>query len=233
MMGGSKKILAKGKELIDQGKYLEASEILNKLVFAEPQNLAARRLLANGYEQLGYQAESTSVRNSFLQGSYELRNGLPGGTPLRSTGPDVVRAMSTELWLDFLGISMDPKKADGMRFTINLVTPDNGEKYLVEMSNATLTNIKGQQAKNADLTITIDRADLNRVMMGASSFDDLIKAGKAKFDGDRKPFDQLRGLLVTFTPNFEILPGTAPKTPSPGPKPFEMPDAFPPESAGD
>ena len=71
-----------------------------------------------------------------------------------STGPDVVRAMSTEQWLDFVGISMDPKKAEGMRFVINLVTPDNGEKYVVEMSNATLTNIKGEQAKNPDLTIT-------------------------------------------------------------------------------
>ena len=84
---------------------------------------------------------------------------------------------------------MDPKKADGLRFTINLITPDNGEKYLVEMSNATLTNIKGEQAKNPDLTITLNRADLNMVMMGVNSFDDLIVAGKAKFDGDRKAFD--------------------------------------------
>ena len=80
----------------------------------------------------------------------------------------------------------------------------------MELSNATLTNIKGQQAKNPDLTITLNRSDLNQVMMGVSSFDDLIKAGKATFDGDRKPFDQLRGLLVPFTPDFEILPGTAP-----------------------
>ena len=115
MMGGSAKIMAKGKELIGQGKYLEASEILNKLVLAEPRNQPARHLLADAYEQLGYQAESTSVRNSYLQGAYELRNGLPGGTPPRSTGPDVVRAMSTEMWLDFLGISMDPKRAEGMQ----------------------------------------------------------------------------------------------------------------------
>jgi alkyl sulfatase BDS1-like metallo-beta-lactamase superfamily hydrolase len=229
MMGGSAKIIAKGRQLMAEGQYLQATEILNRLVFAEPQNKEARGLLADVYEQLGYQSESTSFRNSYLQASYELRNGLPGGTPQRSTGPDVVRAMSTENWLDFLGISMDPKKADGMRFTINLVTPDNGEKYLVEMSNATLTNIKGEQAKNPDLTITLDRADLNMVMMGVNSFDDLIKAGKAKFDGDRKPFDQLRGLMVSFTPNFEILPGTAPKTPTKGLKPFELPDMMPPE----
>ena len=60
--------------------------------------------------------------------------------------------MSTEQWLDFVGISMDPKKAEGMRFTINLATPDNGEKFVVEMSNATLTTIKGFQAPKPDLT---------------------------------------------------------------------------------
>lgn len=233
MMGGSDKILAKGRELMDQGKYLLATEILNRLVFAEPQNKPARNLLADAYEQLGYQAESTSVRNSYLQGAFELRNGLPGGLPPRTTGPDVVRAMSTDMWLDFLGISIDPKKADGMHFTINLVTPDNGEKYAIELSNGTLTNIEGEQAKNPDLTITVDRAELNRVMMGVASFDQLIADGKAKFEGDRKPFDQLRGLLVPFTPDFEVLPGTAPKTASKAPKEFEMPDALQPDLAGD
>ena len=222
MMGGSAKIIAKGEELIGEGKYLLATEILNKLVFAEPHNQEARRLLADAFEQLGYQAESTSVRNSFLQGAYELRHGLPGGVPPRSTGPDVVRAMSTEQWLDFVAISMDPKKADGLKFTINLVTPDNGERFVVEMSNATLTTIKGERAKSPDLTVTVNRADLNQVMMGVASFDDLIKAGKAKFEGDRTGFDQLRSILVPSTPDFEILPGTAPKQRASPPKPFEV-----------
>lgn len=53
-----------------------------------------------------------------------------------------------------------------MKFTINLVTPDNGEQYAIEMSNATLTNIKGFLVKDPDLTITVNRADLNEVMMG-------------------------------------------------------------------
>jgi len=224
MMGGSAKIIAKGQELIAQGKYLHATEILNRLVFAEPQNQAARRLLADAFEQLGYQAESTSTRNSFLQGAFELRNGLPGGVPPRPTGPDVVRAMSTEQWLDFIGISMDPKRAEGIRFVINLVTPDDGLRFVVEMSNATLTTITGFQAKNPDLTVTVNRADLNQVMMGRNTFDDLIAAGKAKFEGNRTGFDQLRAILVPFTPDFEILPGTAPKQRAVPPKPFEVRD---------
>ncbi len=211
MMGGSAKIIAKGKELYDQGKYRHAVEILNKLVFAEPDNQPAKDLLADGYEQIGYQKESPSVRNSFLAGAFELRNGIPQGASPKTSGPDMIRAMSTELWLDFLGIRLDSKKADGVEFTINLMTPDNGEEYVVELSNATLTNIKGFQAKDADLTVTINRSDLEQTMMGAVSMDEQIKSGKAKLAGDRKPIDQLKAMLVQFDLGFEILPGTGAK----------------------
>jgi alkyl sulfatase BDS1-like metallo-beta-lactamase superfamily hydrolase len=208
MMGGAEPILAKGKQLHDQGKYREATEILNKLVYAEPNNAPAKDLLADVYEQIGYQKESPSVRNSFLAAAYELRSGLPVGASPKASGPDLIRGMSTELWLNFLGISMDSRKAEGMKFVINLVTPDNGESYVVEMSNSTLTNIKGHLAKNADLTVTLNRADLETVMGGKATFDGLIASGKAKFEGDRKPFDQLRSTLVRFTPDFEMIPGT-------------------------
>jgi len=37
----------------------------------------------------------------------------------------MIQAMSTELWLDFLGIGLDSHKAEGHAFKINLVTLDN------------------------------------------------------------------------------------------------------------
>ena len=226
MMGGAEKIMAKGKELYDQGKYREAIEILNKLVYAEPNNEAAKDLLADVFEQIGYQKESPSLRNSFLAAAYELRSGMPSGVSAKSSGPDTIRGMSTDLWLDFIGIRLDSNKAEGMKFTINLVTPDNGEQFVVEMSNSTLTNIKGQQAKNPELTITVNRSDLESVMGGEATFDDLIAAGKAKFEGDRQPFDQLKGILVQFTPDFEMVPGTKAANPTtPTLKPFEQPES--------
>ena len=223
MMGGADKIITRGRQLVAEGKYLAAGEILNRVVFAEPTNQAARNLLADAFEQLGYQRESPSLRNSYLNMAYELRSGMQAGLAPASTGPDVVRAMATDQWLDFLGISMDSNKADGMRFTINLVTPDNGEKFLVEMSNATLTNIKGFTSPKADLTITLNRTDLDLVMMGAQSFEALEAQGKARFVGDRKPFEQLRGLMTQFTPDFAVFPGTrnARVTPA-NTKPFQL-----------
>ena len=208
MMGGASRIMAKGRELHDVGKYMEASEILNKLVYAEPGNRGAKDLLADVYEQIGYQQENPGLRNSFLQGAFELRSGIPGGFATSTLGPDMVRAMDTGLFLDFVAIMMDSRKAEDMAFTINLVTPDNGEQYVIELSNATLTNIEGYQVDDADLTITIDRADLEQVMTGAKSFADQIADGTAKADGDVSVLMQLGSTLVHFEVGFEILPGT-------------------------
>ncbi|MBP6583879.1 MAG: MBL fold metallo-hydrolase, partial [Chromatiaceae bacterium] len=180
MMGGAEKILARGRQLNDEGAYLYAQEILNRLVQAEPQNQAAKDLLADTFEQIGYQQENPGLRNSFLAGAYELRNGIPQGEIAQTAGPDTIRAMSTGLWLDFLGIRMDSRKAEGMRYTLNLITPDNGEKYLVELENATLTNIEGFQSDKANLTLTINRSDLEQTMMGLKTFEQQIAGGTAK-----------------------------------------------------
>ena len=116
--------------------------------------------------------------------------------------------MSTELFLNFLGIRMDSRKAEGMRFTINLITPDNGEKFIVELENATLTNIKGYLASKPDLTLTINRSDLELTMMGVKPLEAQIADGTAKVQGDASILKQLASAMVTFDPRFEIMPGT-------------------------
>jgi alkyl sulfatase BDS1-like metallo-beta-lactamase superfamily hydrolase len=206
MMGGADKIIAEGHKLHDQGEYLQAQEILIKLVYAEPDNRDGALLLADVWEQIGYQQENPGLRNSFLQGAFELRNGLPGLRP-NTAGPDVIRAMTTGQFLDFLAIRMDATKAGDMEFTVNLLTPDNGEKFVVELSNSTLTNIEGFQADDADLTLTINRSDLEMTMMGVKSMESQIADGTATVEGDAGIISRLASTLVVFSPDFPMVPG--------------------------
>ena len=208
MMGGSDKILARGQQLHNDGKYFLAQEIVNQLVQAEPKNQAAKDLLADIFEQIGYQQENPGLRNSYLAATYELRTGIPEGNTADTSSPDVIRAMSTGLFLDFLGIRMDSRKAEGLRFTINLITPDNGEKFAVELENATLTNIEGFLAPKPDLILTINRSDLEQTMMGKKTLEAQIKDGTAKADGDVGVLAKLASAMVDFDPRFEIMAGT-------------------------
>ena len=129
--------------------------------------------------------------------------------------------MSTELFLNFLGIRMDSRKAEGMKFTMNLLTPDNGEKFIVELENAALTNIKGYQAPRADLTLTINRAELEKTMTGEKTLDAQIADGTAKVQGDVAILKQLASTMVDFDPRFEIMPGTKARTTVPHADPYE------------
>ncbi len=227
LMGGAAPILARGEQLLAGGSYRLAVALLDLLVHAEPDNEAGQHLLADAYEQLGYQHESPSVRNSYLAAAYELRSGLPSGTATKTAGPDMIRALSTEQFLDFLGIRLDSGRAGAREFTINVVTPDSGETYAVELSNGTLTNLAGFLADDPDLTLTINRADLELAMIGEVPLTDQIADGRATLEGDPSVLSALGEMLVHFDPSFEILPGTVPS-----PHPADL-DTFAQEPLGD
>lgn len=208
MMGGAKNILTRGKELVRKGQYRHAAEILNKLVYAQPGNGAAKDLLADAFEQLGYQSESPSLRNSYLTAAKELRDGVREVALLSAKPPDAVRGTPISLLLDALAIQVDSHRAEGMKFKLNLVYPDVNEKFIVEMSNATLTHIEGRQAKDADLTVTMARTDLEDIILGKVKLADLAKSGKARLDGNPAVLQQLAAACEPFDPMFEIMAGT-------------------------
>jgi alkyl sulfatase BDS1-like metallo-beta-lactamase superfamily hydrolase len=209
MMGGADNILAKGRSLYDAGRYRHAMEIVNKLVYAEPDDTRAKSLLADIFEQLGYQYESASMRNSFLSATRELRSGTPKSSGVNTGGPDAIRALTTSQWWDAVAIRVDSQKADGISFKLNFVTPDTGERLVIEMSNGTLTNITDQTAPDADATLTINRSDLLPVMMQQATFAQQIQQGKAELKGEVMPLVKLASTLAEFDPVFEIMPGTS------------------------
>lgn len=74
-MGGAEQVLRKAQAYYEKGEYRWVAEMVNHLVFADPKNQAARDLLGDAYEQMGYQAESAPWRNFYLTGAQELRFG--------------------------------------------------------------------------------------------------------------------------------------------------------------
>ena len=80
-MGGADAILARAAKDFAKGEFRFVAQALSHLVFADPDNQAARALLADTFEQLGYAAESATWRNAYLFGAQELRQGMPKAPP--------------------------------------------------------------------------------------------------------------------------------------------------------
>lgn len=208
MMGGARQIISRGQALHDEGQYRLAMEILNKLVYAEPDNSEAKDLLASVFEQLGYQYESASMRNVFLSSAQELRNGAPAVAAPRGTSPSLARAMTTTQWWDAVATRVDSGLADGTDFTINFSSPDTQQNFVVEMSGGTLSNIEGYLSDDADVTITMNRSDLETVIMGQETLGSQLQAGVGTVTGNQAVLLQLASVLVTFESSFEVMPGT-------------------------
>lgn len=208
MMGGATAIISRAQSLYDEGEYRLSMEILNKLVYAEQENSEAKDLLASVFEQLGYQYESASMRNVFLSSAQELRNGAPVVAAARGTSPSLARAMTTTQWWDAVATRVDSGLADGMNFTINFISPDTQQNFVVEMSGGTLSNIEGYLSEEPDVTVTMDRSDLETVIMGRESLASQLQAGVGAVTGNQAVLLQLASVLVTFDASFEVMPGT-------------------------
>ncbi len=205
-MGGSENILEKASKDFAAGNYRFVATAMNKVVQVEPDNLEARALLADAYEQMGYQAESAGWRNTYLTGAQELRNGqLSPGAP-KTASADVISEMDVPMLLDYIAVQVDSIKAQHTPFTMNVVMKDSKEIYFVEMSNGNLNNIKVDKQRKADATITLDEEGFDKILLGKAKLVDLIESGQATSVGDDQALAKLRSSLVQFDPGFEIVP---------------------------
>ena len=123
-MGGAAAVLARAREDFARGEYRFVAEATSHVVFADPANVEARRLGAAALEQLGYAAESATWRNAYLLGALELRQGRPDTAARAPVSPDLVRAMSLDLFFDYLAVRLNGEKAEGQRFVLNWIFPD-------------------------------------------------------------------------------------------------------------
>jgi len=204
-MGGADAVLHKAREAYDRGEYRWVAEVVNHVVFAEPQNQAARALQADTLEQLGYQSEAGTWRNLYLTGAQELRDGTLDLPLPSSASPDAIKAMSLDLFFNYLGVRLNGVKAGDVRLALNWVFTDSGEQVALLLSNGALSHVLGRTHEVADATVTLTRAALNRFILGESSLDDEAKAGEITVEPDLAALDQLLALLDEFSLWFNII----------------------------
>jgi alkyl sulfatase BDS1-like metallo-beta-lactamase superfamily hydrolase len=204
-MSGAEAAVARAREDFAKGEYRWVADAMSQVVFAEPDNRAARELGADALEQLGYQAESATWRNAYLQGARELRGAFsPPALPSRA-GTDIVRGLSLDLFFDFLGVRLNGEKAEGRTIVVNWEFPDTAERYALTLQNSALTYLAGRHAAEADCTVTLDRATLNRVILRELALPEAIAQGLVKIAGNGMKVAELFGLLDEFNTGFAVI----------------------------
>jgi len=204
-MGGGEAILARARKDFVKGEFRFVAQAVSHLVFAEPDNQAARALLADTLEQLGYAAESATWRNAYLFGAQELRLGMPKTPPRPPMPRETLAALRTgQLW-DVLGVRLNGPKAEGKHIVLNWKFTDTKESFVLTLENCALTYAEGVQAERADAGFTLARGTLDAVIAKQTTFPEAVGAGKIDVSGNPMRLAELMGLMDEFPRMFEIV----------------------------
>ena len=204
-MGGAEALLSRAKGDFAKGEFRFVAQAVSHLVFAEPGNQAARALLADTFEQLGYAAESATWRNSYLFGAQELRLGMPKAPPRPSMRRETLAALRTEQLWDVLGVRLNGPKAEGKHIVLNWKFTDANESFVLTLENSALTYTEGMQSATADASFALMRGTLDEVIAKQTSFPEAVAAGKVKVSGNPMRLAELMGLMDEFPQMFEIV----------------------------
>ncbi len=203
-MGGADAVVEKARASFDAGDYRWVAEVVGHVVFADQAHAAARDLLADTYEQLGYGAENGTWRNFFLSGATELRSGS-FGTPVATSAADMVANLTPEMLFDALAIQVDGPRAWDEALTVDLVLTDDGVHHRLQLANGVLTHRRVGDVAGADLTITLPHHEqLAGLLLGGMTPEATARAGVV-MDGDTSVVARLIALLQPGDPDFAIV----------------------------
>ncbi len=204
--GGADAVLERAEADLAAGEFRWVATAVNHVVFADPDNLAARDLLARAYDQLGFQAESGPWRNFYLSAALELREGVNPLPVPSASSPDIVRNLGIETYLDYLGVRLNgPRAAEAGTTVINVVMPDIDERVAIRVENGALNYSIGTLADDSDATVTLDRAVLDAINLGQTTVEQATLDGTLLVDGDASRFGHFLSLLDTFELYFDIV----------------------------
>jgi len=200
---GAEKILAEGQRAFDDGDYRWAVEILHKLVFAEPDNTAAKHLMADAYEQMGYQIEGPQWRGIFLSAALELREGAQP-PPYVTASADSILAMPVDILFDYASVHVIGTRAADVDLRIDYTFTDLDQTWSVRVKRGVL-NARQGASSNPQLTVAGPKAALVGALLQPASAAQLADAGKIELDGDQSVLEALSGVFDEFEPTFNIV----------------------------
>lgn len=202
-VGGTGPALSQAQAAMTEGDYRWSSDLLQNLVFAEPDNAQAKALLADSYEQQGYQAESAIWRNQFLSAARDLRDGFTPSS-INTQSADLISAVPTALLLDSAATRFNPGKLTADSRSINLVITDRGETVGIEANDTVMIARVGQPAANPVVTVTGPR-QLFLAMLFLKQPVAAMQAAGLKLEGDAAAMQALIDALDPMPPGFPIV----------------------------
>lgn len=206
-MGGAQAVLSKAGLAYEAAEYRWSAELLNHLVMTEPGNVDARTLLAQTYDQLGYQAESGPWRDVYLSAAYELRHGPAEKGFDISIMKDILSETPVVNFFDSMAVRLNGPDAEDIELSVNIFFTDLGESYHLNIENAVLHHRVSLLDKEADATLKLTHDLFIRMLIGQVGLKETLFSDDLEVEGSTVAllrffslFDKPKGTFNIVTP---------------------------------
>ncbi|NBB25069.1 MBL fold metallo-hydrolase [Porphyrobacter sp. SLTP] len=202
-LGGADRTLALAQNAMAGGDYRWASDLLQNLVFAVPDNAAAKAMLAQSYQQQGFQAESAIWRNQFLSAASDLTRGRPQMSATQSN--DMIAAISTQELLDSAATLFAPERPGRRGFTVAIDLSDRKETAMLEVGEQAIIGRVGALPAKADVTFRGPRRALLALLFVRMPVSAVAGMEGVVIEGDQAALQALVDALDPMPQGFDIV----------------------------
>jgi alkyl sulfatase BDS1-like metallo-beta-lactamase superfamily hydrolase len=204
-MGGAEAILEKASQSMQRGEYRWVAEVLYHLVFAQPDNGPAKQMLAEAYQQLGYQSESGPWRDIYLSGALELLSGTADQHYDPEFGRAFVQQVPLEQFMKALSVRLDGEKAEGERLVLNVLFTDQQQNFVLTVRNSVMHYKETPAAANADVSIALSKNLFVEILLGQVGIQQLLTTDELAVDGSVLKLLKFFSLMGESNDNFNIV----------------------------
>lgn len=205
LFGGADKMVAAAQTAYDKGEYRWAAELLNQAVFGDPSSKSAKELLAKTYDQMGYQSEASTFRNSYLTAAMELRQGPPAKGIDKSFLIGILMQTPMERFLEAMAGGLNGPDAEGKDLKVNLVLTDTKESYVLWIENAVLHFKSAPAESDANATLTLTKPIFVKMIAGTAGVKDTLLSDDLKIGGSTVDLVRFFGLIEKAPGTFAIV----------------------------
>ncbi|HKF27617.1 MAG TPA: alkyl sulfatase C-terminal domain-containing protein [Candidatus Binataceae bacterium] len=202
--GGAGAVMSRAREAVNAGDHRWAATLLHHVAFAEPDNQAARELLAATYTRLGFESEAGIWRNIYLTGAQELGDGVVKLTT-SVTSSDALFETPTTMLFDVAAVRLNPDKAAAQPLKLNVAVTDRDERHLVSVRNGVLIHEQGVSDPQAAASIRLKHGELVMTLLGGAPVAARIASGDIAADGDWHLYEALVAMIESPEANFAIV----------------------------
>ncbi|WP_067586638.1 alkyl/aryl-sulfatase [Endozoicomonas ascidiicola] len=196
---GEDKLVAEAEAAIERGENRWGLELINYLLFTQPDHPQGKTLKAQAMRNLGYASMNPNGRNYYLTQALQLEGHDFPEEDITPEMLELVKSFPIENFIQAMTVALNAEKSAGVNEIMTFNFSDIDEQYSLHVRDGVAEFIRGGH-EQADINVSVTSDDWIDLVAGGGNFAGALASGKLSVEGGILELPSLLGFLTLFDP---------------------------------